>query len=190
MTCKCIVLICLKSRIASKQYLSFWFLWFCFFCLVWKEIFYQIQRENALRKNQSKDGNNCTNYALELNLQNTHKIMQYTYQACPFGTSDVRDYSIWPPDLPLMPSTSPTDLPGHISASTRLRKKYDLSIHICILWQNYFFCQNKSLKPHYGVNLFIKNKDHISSFGERGGKSGTCHFLYGLAHVTSNKSRD
>ncbi len=92
------------------------------------------------------------------------------WQACPFGTSDVRDYSILAPDLPLLPSTSPTDLPGHISASTRLRKKYDLSIHIYISWRKYFFCQNKSLIPDYGLDLLNKNKDWISSHEERGQK--------------------
>ncbi len=42
---------------------------------------------------------------------------QESKQACPFRTSDVRDYPILVPDLPLLPSTSPTDLPSHISGS-------------------------------------------------------------------------
>ncbi len=53
-------------------------------------------------------------------------------QACPFRASDVRDYPILVPDLPQMLSTSPTDLPSHISGSTRPTKNYDLSIHIYI----------------------------------------------------------
>ena len=53
-------------------------------------------------------------------------------QACPFRASDVRDYQILVPDLPLLPSISPTDWPSHISGSTGPTKYYDLSIHIYI----------------------------------------------------------
>ncbi len=54
-------------------------------------------------------------------------------QACPFRASDVRDYPILVTDLPLLPSTSPTDLLSHISSSTRPTKTHDPSIHIYIL---------------------------------------------------------
>ena len=44
--------------------------------------------------------------------------------------------------LLLLPSSSPSDLPGHIPASTELTKMYDLSISIYVSWQTYFFCQD------------------------------------------------
>ena len=49
-------------------------------------------------------------------------------QAWAFRTSDARDYSFWPPDLPISPWTSPMDLAGHISASTDPRANYSDTI--------------------------------------------------------------
>ncbi len=70
------------------------------------------------------------------------RILHCVCQACPFRASDVRDYPILVPDLPLLHSISPTDLPSHISGSTGPTKCYDLSIHTYILWQSHFSSQN------------------------------------------------
>ena len=69
-------------------------------------------------------------------------------QAWAFRTSDVRDYSFLPPDLPIFPWTSPTDLQGHISASTDLRTKYDLSICIYV---------SRGIHSFYQINIW-RNK--------------------------------
>ncbi len=72
----------------------------------------------------------------------------YNIQAWAFRTSDVRDYSFLPPDLPILPWTSPTDLQGHISASTDLRTKYDLSICIYV---------SRGIHSFYQINIW-RNK--------------------------------
>ncbi len=113
-------------------------------------------------------------------------LVKLSMQVWAFYTSDAWDYSFLPSDLPILPWTSPSDSPGHISASTGPRPKYDTSIcNFVSIFRKEFI---SFIRSTFGGKTRCQKLKTNWSFFLRGALAGLTVQLAGLAHCTSNKS--